>query len=106
MHGALERAAHLDVLERAIDLHLSGSAGTRSGAEDAYLASLPEHERDSAIVNTRLEVDVRWPDRIVEIDGGHHDRPASRREDAQRDERLRAAGYEVRRVPARRPRAG
>jgi hypothetical protein len=96
----------LKTLQRAIELHLSGSAGTRSAAEDAYLASLPEHERDTAIVNTKLEVDVRWGERIVEIDGGHHAWPASRREDARRDARLRAAGFEVTRLPVRPPQDG
>ena len=97
---------NLTVLDRAIELHVSGSAGTRSAAEDAYLASLPEDERDVAIVNTKLEVDVRIGDRDRRGRWANHERPASRREDAERDERLRAAGYEVRRLPVRRPRDG
>ena len=49
------------------------------------------------IVNTKLEVDARFPDSklVVEVDGAGHGRPPSRREDADRDARLAAAGYEV-----------
>jgi hypothetical protein len=36
------------------------------------------------------------------VDGPGHARPAARREDAARDERLRRAGIEVRRVRSRR----
>ena len=95
---------NLKRLERAIELHLSGSAGTRSAGEDAFLASLPEHERDTAVVNTKIEVDVHWPERglVVEVDGPGHARPATRREDVERDARLRRAGLAVRRVPSRR----
>jgi|tagenome__1003787_1003787.scaffolds.fasta_scaffold20798008_2 hypothetical protein len=100
--AAVERAngrRGVAALNRAIELHLSGSAGTRSAAEDVYLASLPD--ADSVFVNTKLEVDLRWPDgRIVEIDGLGHDRPPARREDAERDARLTRAGY---RVSRRRP---
>ena len=85
---------HLRVLERAIELHRQGSAGTRSGAEDAFLAlGLPEPQ-----VNTHLlgrEVDFHWPARLVavEIDGPGHGRPWNRVDDAHRDRALRAAGY-------------
>ena len=54
----------LRVLARALELHLGGSAGTRSALEDAFLAlvqDLPE-----PLVNTACEgeeVDFRWPDR-------------------------------------------
>ena len=52
----------LAVLERAMELHRMGSAGTRSGAEDAFLRlDLPE-----PLVNMHLldrEVDFHWPDR-------------------------------------------
>ena len=87
-------------LERAIELHLSGSAGTRSAKEDAFLAGLPEAERESALVNTKIEVDVHWPGSglVVEIDGGNHERTSQRGEDERRDGALRAAGYEVQRL--------
>ena len=89
----------LKTLERAIELHLSGSAGTRSGAEDAFLRGLD----DEPLVNTHLvgeEVDFHWPDRqlVVEIDGPGHGRPAAMRDDARRDAKLRKAGYTVLRV--------
>lgn len=82
----------LHVLERAIELHHAGSAGTKSAGEDAFLTlGFPE-----PLVNTDLhgfEVDFHWPERrlVVEIDGGGHDP----RHDAGRDAVLRAAGYYV-----------
>jgi hypothetical protein len=86
----------LHVLERAIDLHRSGSAGTKSGAEDAFLAlvaGLPE-----PLVNMGLagfERDFHWPEfqLAVEIDGAGHMRPRSRLEDGRRDRTLDDAGY-------------
>jgi hypothetical protein len=88
------------VVERALELHASGSAGTRSGAEDAFLASLD----DEPLVNVSFagfERDFRWPERrlVVEIDGPGHARPHSRLDDAGRDATLRAAGYSVIRLP-------
>jgi len=86
----------LHVLDRAIALHRQGSAGTRSGAEDAFLRlDLPE-----PLVNTHLlgrEVDFHWPERriAVEVDGGAHGRPWNVADDAERDATLRAAGYVV-----------
>jgi hypothetical protein len=74
----------LHVLDRAIDLHHAGSAGTKSGAEDAFLAlvsGLPE-----PLVNMGLagfERDFHWPELrlAVEIDGAGHARPRNRLED-------------------------
>jgi len=91
---------NLKVLEQAIELYASGSAGTRSGAEVLFLRlDLPE-----PLVNTRLlghEVDFLWPEvRLnVEIDGPQHYTPAARRADAARDRTLAAAGYTVLRFP-------
>jgi hypothetical protein len=84
------------VLDRAIDLHLLGSAGTKSGADDAFLtlvAGLPE-----PLVNMGLagfERDFHWPEfrLVVEIDGAGHTRPRSRLEDGRRDRTLDEAGY-------------
>jgi hypothetical protein len=99
---AMERAngrRNLHVLERAIELYLSGSAGTKSPHEDAFLAlvgeTLPE-----PLVNTQLagfEVDFLWPESmlVVEIDGRGHGRPPARRKDALEDRVLRGAGYTV-----------
>ena len=93
----------LSVLERAIDLHLSGSAGTRSAEEDAYLVSLPADQQKLVRVNTKIEPDFHWPERklVVEIDGYGHDWPPTQAEDAERDARLELAGIEVRRIDAR-----
>jgi hypothetical protein len=84
----------LRVLERAIELHRMGSAGTRSGAEDAFLRMM----RVEPLVNMDLhgfEVDFRWPDRrlVVEVDGGQHALRADA--DDARDGVLRAAGWTV-----------
>ena len=82
------------MLEQAIELHRGGSAGTRSGAEDAYLTlGLPV-----PLVNTALlgfEVDFQWPERklVVEIDGPAHRRAANRRRDGLQDASLAAAGF-------------
>jgi hypothetical protein len=84
------------VVSRALELHAGGSAGTRSGAEDAFLALVD----DEPLVNTSFEGferDFRWPDRrlVVEIDGPAHGRPHTLLDDAGRDRTLRAAGYTV-----------
>jgi hypothetical protein len=93
---------NLDVLERALALNASGSAGTKSDPEDAFLAIVGAPE---PLVNTRLlgeEVDFHWPDRrlVVEVDGSGHARPRTRREDAARDRKLEAAGYRILRFTA------
>ena len=48
-----------------------------------------------------LEVDFHWPqlNLIVEVDGPGHTRPRTKRDDAQRDARLQAAGHTVLRIP-------
>jgi hypothetical protein len=100
-HRAMERGngrRNLKALDRAIELYLTGSAGTKSPHEDAFLAlvaDLPE-----PLVNTQLagfEVDFLWPEAmlVVEIDGGGHGRPTARRKDATEDRVLRGAGYVV-----------
>ena len=104
--AAIKRAngrRHLSRLERAIELHLSGSAGTRSAKEDAYLASLPPDQQELVRVNTKIEPDFHWPERklVVEIDGSGHGRPSTQAEDAERDARLEHAGIEVHRIAAR-----
>jgi uncharacterized protein DUF559 len=89
------------VVERAIELHLAGSAGTKSGLEDTFLAlvaKLPE-----PLVNLELEgleVDCQWLEQrlVVEVDGPGHLRPAVKREDVRRDRLLVGAGYTVLRV--------
>lgn len=97
--AAIDRARGrhgLAKLERALELHAQGSAGTRSAKEDAFL----EGQDVEPIVNTKIEVDFHWPEerRIVEVDGSGHTRRATRREDALRDAALVAGGWEVTRV--------
>lgn len=96
----------LHVLERALEAHASGSAGTRSDLEDRCLAQLPAH-LPSPLVNAgvqtphkRIEVDLVWPEQrlVVEVDGHGHRRPRTQREDAERDRLLSHAGFEVARV--------
>lgn len=91
-------------LVRALTMHVTGSAGTRSALEDSFLAIVREFGLESPMVNMRvpvatgtIEVDCVWPNErlCVKIDGSGHSRARTRREDAARDERLRQAGYRV-----------
>jgi very-short-patch-repair endonuclease len=89
---------NLGVLEDALQLHLTGSAGSRSRLEKRFRrlvrgAGLPT-PRSNTMVNG-FEVDFFWPGLCVEIDGGHHARRQSRVDDRIRDAALRAAGYVV-----------
>jgi hypothetical protein len=98
-HDAMQRANgrhNLAVLERAIAMHLGGSAGLKSGNERALLSLL--EDLPEPLVNTRLhgfEVDFHWPGLklAVEVDGPGHARPRTKRDDAKRDATLEAAGY-------------
>jgi very-short-patch-repair endonuclease len=89
----------MEALHAALNAHASGSAGTRSYAEDRFLETWRGPE---PLVNTKIEVDMYWPaeNRVVEIDGPGHERERTRREDAARDEALRAAGKTVLRIPS------
>jgi hypothetical protein len=92
---------NLHVLDQAIDLYLSGSAGTRSALEDRFLHLLHLAGIPEPLVNMHLhgeEVDCHWPGRtlVVEVDGpNHRNRPATKQNDARRDAKLAAAGYTV-----------
>jgi hypothetical protein len=90
---------HLAVLEQAIALYNTGSAGTKSRAElalalQAVGARVNVHVQD-------IEVDLHWPDLrlVVEIDGVQHGRPTTSREDKLKERILALAGYEVLRFP-------
>jgi very-short-patch-repair endonuclease len=85
-------------LEAAIELHLSGSARTRSRLEQRFRrlvagAGLPQ-PRHNVIVNG-FEVDFTWPRLVVEIDGPGHRRARTRVDDRIKDAALRAAGHTV-----------
>jgi very-short-patch-repair endonuclease len=87
---------NLHRLEEALQLHVSGSAGTRSRLERRFRrlvqgAGLPV-PRSNTIVNG-FEVDLYWPGVCVEIDGPPHARPRTQVDDRIRDAALRAAGY-------------
>jgi hypothetical protein len=89
------------LVERAIALHLAGSAGTKSALEDAFVALVAGLLEP--LVNTiheGEELDFYWPlQRLnVEVDGPGHLRPAVKRADARRDRKLEGAGYTVLRV--------
>lgn len=113
LRRSMERNRHRRghrVVEHALELHLSGSAGTRSDLERRLLQIVRAAGIDEPLINSRvavaghrLEVDFMWPRQrvVVEVDGSGHSRPRTRREDGQRDLLLRAAGYEVIRCPAR-----
>lgn len=96
----------LGVLEQALEDYLNGSAGLKSRKERAFLALVRDHGLPPPRVNVHvegIEVDFHWPrDRlVVEVDGDHHERPPTRRDDERRDAELRAAGWTVLRVTAR-----
>jgi very-short-patch-repair endonuclease len=98
-YAAMERANgrhNLGVLEEALRLHASGSAGSRSRLEKRFKrlvrgAGFPE-PRINTIVNG-FEVDAYWPGVCVEVDGLGHRRPRTQAEDRIRDAALTAAGY-------------
>jgi hypothetical protein len=103
-HEAMTRAAGRDLtnLHAALQAHAEGSAGTRSGSEDRFLA---QWQGPEPRVNTKvrgIEVDFHWPeqDLVVEVDGPGHARPRTRNEDAQRDGELERAGLTVVRIPS------
>jgi hypothetical protein len=104
--AAMARASgrhRMFALERALELHFEGSAGTRSDYEDMFLKVVATAGLPEPITNVRregLEVDFRWPGLCVEVDGGGHTRPATRREDRRRDAQLKADGYTILRFTA------
>jgi hypothetical protein len=106
------------IVRRAIELHLGGSAGTRSWSEDIYLEAILASALPEPVVNTRgtipgfdHEPDFVWHEQrlVIEIDGPGHTKPRRLCLDAAADARLRSAGWrvvrfkasDVRRDPAR-----
>jgi hypothetical protein len=106
VRAAIQRANgrhNLDVLDKALALNAAGSAGTRSELEDRFLALTSKSDLPEPLVNTRvqdIEVDFHWPDKnlVIEVDGPGHTRPRTKRDDQDRDARLRAAGHTVLRI--------
>jgi hypothetical protein len=93
---------NLHPLEQALALNAAGSAGTKSDLEDRFLAQVQAAGLPAPLVNAAVqtrdrtyEVDFRWGDVCVEIDGPGHGRPRTRAEDAARDRALTEPGYRV-----------
>jgi very-short-patch-repair endonuclease len=92
------RPRHIKVLERAIALHLSGSAGTRSHLEDRFLKLTRGVKFPEPVINTDhhgVEVDFRWGSLCVEVDGGHHDLEPTKTDDRIKQAILEANGCTV-----------
>jgi predicted transcriptional regulator of viral defense system len=88
------------VLERALALNATGSAGTRSDLEDAFLALIVAAGLPEPLVNVPVldvEPDFRWPEQrvVVEVDGPGHARERAARNDARCRRILESAGYVV-----------
>jgi very-short-patch-repair endonuclease len=106
--AALARANgrhNLRALDEAIARYLAGEKGPKSRSELAFLRLVRANGLPRPLSNAHVEgeeVDAHWPDRrlIVEVDGHGHRRPAQRRDDARRDAKLKAAGWNVLRVAA------
>ena len=85
-------------LERAIAMHEAGSVGTRSNLEDRFMGLVRQARLPMPIINTRIhgvEVDFRWGDYCVEIDGPNHLREATRAKDEADEATLRSHGLTV-----------
>jgi very-short-patch-repair endonuclease len=85
-------------LEQAIAMHEAGSVGTRSGLEDRFMMLVRQARLPMPIINTRIhgvEVDFRWGDYCVELDGPNHLRAATRARDAADEATLRGRGLTV-----------
>ncbi len=96
--AAMERAngrRKLKRLERAIAIHLTGSAGTKSAAEAAFRKLVKPEEPLSNVIVEGIEVDFFFPERrlVVEIDDPSHGRERSQRKDALQRRVLEGAGY-------------
>lgn len=88
---------NLAVLEQALELHDTGSAGVKSANERAFLRLAGRPEPLTNVLVLGEEVDAYWPDLrlVVEIDGTGHRRRRTRLDDDRRDAKLRASGYRV-----------
>jgi hypothetical protein len=99
--AAMRRAkgrSTLPILEEALRLHLSGSAGSRSRLEKRFRRLVTSAGLPAPKINVKVnghEVDAYWPGLCVEIDGVGHRRARTQVDDRIKDAALRAAGYVV-----------
>lgn len=100
--AAIERGKgrRVRAAKKAVQLHLDGSAGTRSKGELRALIDLERRGLPEPKLNTKLngeEVDFHWPalKLAIERDGSGHDRTRTQQEDATKERAWRDAGYEV-----------
>jgi very-short-patch-repair endonuclease len=92
------RKRRMSRLERAIEMHLAGSAGTRSDLEDRFMRLVREAELPEPVINTHIhgvEVDFRWGGSCVEIDGSGHARRSTSAQDRANEAILRGHGLTV-----------
>jgi very-short-patch-repair endonuclease len=85
-------------LNRAIDMYLAGSAGTKSDLEDRFMALVREGRFPEPVINTHIlgiEVDFRWGDYCVAVDGPNHNRAPTRARDEADQATLEAHGLTV-----------
>jgi very-short-patch-repair endonuclease len=87
-------------LRAAIAAHQPGFARANEGLEERFLELCLEWKLPLPRVNVWLHgelVDAYWPEHalVVELDGGHHARPAQLRRDRARDLLLRRHGISV-----------
>jgi hypothetical protein len=101
------RRAGVTRLRGANKRHRDGSAGARSALEEDVVdrlrrtgAPMPLINQPARMRRGSLEVDLHWPELslVVEIDGVPHARVESRRRDAARAKRIRAAGWALDRI--------
>lgn len=105
-----QRQPGTTTVRRAIEMHLAGSAGTRSRSEDRLIERLAIESVPLPLVNQRGSVNVRgiecdfvWPRYrlVIDIDGSRvHGRPGVAEWDADRDRVLTEAGWRIIRIPA------
>jgi very-short-patch-repair endonuclease len=105
--AAMQRAPgrKLQPLEEDLAANAAGSAGTKSDLEDQFLAAVKAANLPDPVVNAavqtrhrQIEVDFRWGDLCIEVDGPGHRRPRTRQEDQARDRALSEVGFRVVRV--------
>jgi hypothetical protein len=85
-------------LARAIEMYEAGSAGTRSDLEDRFLQLVRGAHLPEPIIGTHfhgIEVDFRWGELCVAIDGPNHLRSPTYAKDLADQAALEALGFTV-----------